>query len=443
MRDSGNRGGVKTRFPSPSKRFSGLTRGLLLALILVAGFVVYRTLQNGLAADEPVALANQGTGLHPAAAPTEATPDSDRQAVVAPAQAEDQTGDGARSNATLPTEDIAKTQLFTVDDAQAYVYTVRMGEFWSLIANRFNMTPGLIQGANEDLWELRGEEIQPGDQLTIPGLGAADMIPPTLYTVEDGDSWNELAGKFSETFLDLILDNFDLWTLRGVDLEAGDEIVISNLPSELTSGAALPSSAAGPLFAEQKRAAALSNSDGLYVVQPGDTWETVAADTGIAISALKEVNPVFSEQELRPGDVLRISWILHVAVMLRQSERRGMRSASVLGSLPGEELAALAERGLFVYKEQYCGVCHQLDGAGTKGIFGPSHNGMAGLAAARLQDPTYRGEATDVHTYLYESIIEPDAYFVEGFAMSPHRMPTYRHIPEDDLEALIVFLAEQ
>ena len=178
-------------------------------------------------------------------------------------------------------------------------------------------------------------------------------------------------------------------------------------------------------------------------MQPGDTWESVAAETGIDMIALKEVNQEHSEQALQPGDVLRISWILHVSVAFRRAERRGVRSASDLGSLSEEELAALAARGLSVYKEQYCGICHQLDSASTKGIFGPSHNGMSSLAAARLQDPAYNGAATDVHTYLYESIIEPDAYYVEGFALSPHRMPTYRHIPEDDLEALIVFLAEQ
>ena len=66
---------------------------------------------------------------------------------------------------------------------------------------------------------------------------------------------------------------------------------------------------------------------------------------------------------------------------------------------------------------------------------------MVEMAAARLEDPAYSGEATDVYTYLYESIIEPDKYYVEGYAMSPHRMPSFRHIPEEDLEALIVFLA--
>ena len=460
MRNSENRQGVRTRYSSTGKRFSGLTRGLLLAAILVAGLMVYRVLQRGSAADEATALAKQETGLHPAAEPTEATPDSARQAVKAPVQAEDRTSDGVRSDAAPPSADIAIAKSFTVDDSRAYVYTVRMGEFWSLIANRFNLTSDLLRGANVELWQLRGDEIQPGDQLTIPGLSAAAMIPPTLYTVESGDSWYDIADMFSVTFLDLLLDNFELWAERGINIEAGDELKVTFLPPGLTRAAIssgsenaplamAPSSAAkkdggGPLVTERKDTAkAVSGSAGTYVVQPGDTWESVAAETGIDMIALKEVNQELSEQALQPGDVLRISWILHVSVTFHRAERRGVRSASDLGSLSEEELAALSARGLFVYKEQYCGICHQLDSASTKGIFGPSHNGMASLAAARLQDPAYNGAATDVHTYLYESIIEPDAYFVEGFALSPHRMPTYRHIPEDDLEALIVFLAEQ
>ena len=88
-----------------------------------------------------------------------------------------------------------------------------------------------------ELWQLRGEEIQPGDQLTIPGLSAAAMIPPTLYTVESGDSWYDIADMFSVTFLDLLLDNFELWAERGINIEAGDELKITFLPTELTRGA--------------------------------------------------------------------------------------------------------------------------------------------------------------------------------------------------------------
>ena len=429
-----------------------LPRGLLLAAMFVAAFAVYHVFRVDSTADEAVARAQQEEEQNPGTATTEATPADARQAVKGTPQARGQMRSEVRSDSVLPAADADIAQSFTVDDARVYVYNVRMGEYWSLVANRFDMTAELLKEANVELWQLRGEEIRPGDQLAIPGLNADATVPPILYEIQANDSWEHIAEKFSVSYLDLLLDNFNLWALRGVDIRAGDEITVRYLPPELTEvGVARGWSDGPPILApsyvaarDQKAAAgAASNSAGTYTVQPGDTWETVAAATSIRVEALKEVNREISEQALRPGDILRISWILHVALMIRQSERRGVRSAADLGNLSEEELATLAARGLSVYKEQYCGICHQLDGAGTRGMFGPSHNDMGGLAAARLEDPAYDGAATDVYAYLYESIIEPDIYFVEGFALSLHRMPSYQHIPEKDLEALIVFLADQ
>ena len=429
-----------------------LPRGLLLAAMFVAAFTVYHVSRVDSTADQAVARAQQEEEQNPGTATTEATPADARQAVKGTPQARGQMRSEVRSDSALPAADADIAQSFTVDDARVYVYNVRMGEYWSLVANRFDMTAELLKEANVELWQLRGEEIRPGDQLAIPGLNADATVPPILYEIQANDSWEHIAEKFSVSYLDLLLDNFNLWALRGVDIRAGDEITVRYLPPELTEvGAARGWSDGPPILApsyvaarDQKAAAgAASNSAGTYTVQPGDTWETVAAATSIRVEALKEVNREISEQALRPGDILRISWILHVALMIRQSERRGVRSAADLGNLSEEELATLAARGLSVYKEQYCGICHQLDGAGTRGMFGPSHNDMGGLAAARLEDPAYDGAATDVYAYLYESIIEPDIYFVEGFALSLHRMPSYQHIPEKDLEALIVFLADQ
>ena len=452
MRNPESDSGGKASFPRTGGRYSLLPRGLLLAAILLAGFMLYRIQQEGSATAEAVTRAEQETGLRPAAEPTEATPDSARQAVKATPQVEDRTGEDARSDSGPPISDVGMAKLFTVDDAGAYVYTVRTGEYWSLIAHRFDLAAQPLREANMELWQLRQDSLQPGDQLTVPGLSADDMIPAILYTIEEGDSWYTIADRFSVTYLDLLLDNFELWTRRGIHIQAGDGIIVTHLPPGLTGNSTFSASTAAPFALDPSAkasgdskgaAGAAADPPGTYVVQPGDTWEAVAAMTGINLLALKEVNPDFREKILQPGDVLRISWILHVALMFRQAERRGLRSATDLAALTQEELAALAARGQAVYKEQYCGVCHQLNSAGTRGIFGPSHEGMRSLAAARLQDPAYNGAATDVYTYLYESIIEPEIYYVEGFALSPHPMPTYRHIPEDELEALVVFLAEE
>lgn len=412
-----------------------IPRSVLSAIILVAIFLVYRVQLDGSAAGEPVASAHLGTGFRTEAEPTETPPDGARQAIRAAPQRKERSPAGIRSDASPPVSDVGMAKAFRVDDPHAYVYTVRIGEFWDLIAGRFYSTADRLKEVNLELWHLRGEGIRPGDQMVIPGLAAADMVPPTLYTVEDGDTWENIAGTFSLTYLDLLLDNFELWSLRGLDIQAGDKITITRLPSELVTAAAdtLARTSVEPPSSEQ----------GTYVVRPGDTWERIAAETGIGALDLKRVNPTLAERALRPGDVVRVSWFVRVALMLRQAEPRGAFSAADFADLTQEELEALTVRGLAVYKEQYCGVCHQLDTAGTRGIFGPSHDGMADLAAARIEDPAYRGAATDIYAYLHESIVEPDVYFVEGFALSQHRMPTYRHISDEDLEALIVYLASQ
>ena len=114
---------------------------------------------------------------------------------------------------------------------------------------------------------------------------------------------------------------------------------------------------------------------------------------------------------------------------------------------PGE-LAAIADpaqlaAGLAVYRAQYCGVCHMLDAAETRGTFGPTHNGMGQLAVEHLQDVNYRGAATNAAEYIRESIVEPQAYIVPGYAATSHRMPSYAHLDAASLEALVLFLLAQ
>ncbi len=108
---------------------------------------------------------------------------------------------------------------------------------------------------------------------------------------------------------------------------------------------------------------------------------------------------------------------------------------------PNEELVAA---GLAVYREQYCGICHEFGRAETTGRFGPTHNGIGTTAASRLADPRYAGEAKTAEEYLYESLVDPSAYIVEGFVGTSHPMPPYTHLSEDDLRALVAMLmAEQ
>lgn len=97
-------------------------------------------------------------------------------------------------------------------------------------------------------------------------------------------------------------------------------------------------------------------------------------------------------------------------------------------------------RGIQLYLENGCGTCHAFSAAGTSGGFGPAHDAMAVVAAARIQDAAYRGEATDVPGYVRESIVAPSAYVVPGYGASYHRMPPYSFLADEDLEALVALL---
>lgn len=105
--------------------------------------------------------------------------------------------------------------------------------------------------------------------------------------------------------------------------------------------------------------------------------------------------------------------------------------------------AALVDHGYAVYLKQYCGVCHQLAAAATTGAFGPPHDGMARIAAARVQDPAYTGKATTAAAYLRESILEPEAYTVPEYTLTAHRMPAFTHLSQEEIDALVAMLLTQ
>ena len=111
--------------------------------------------------------------------------------------------------------------------------------------------------------------------------------------------------------------------------------------------------------------------------------------------------------------------------------------------LSAENAAALTAAGLQIYRDQYCGICHQSTTAGTGGTFGPPHDGIGALAAQRIQDPGYQGAATTPAEYLYESLVDPQRYFVPGYELTPHRMPSYTFLSAEQLDALVQFLYEQ
>lgn len=110
----------------------------------------------------------------------------------------------------------------------------------------------------------------------------------------------------------------------------------------------------------------------------------------------------------------------------------------------GELDTELLEQGIAIYRAQYCGSCHELAAANTRGTFGPSHNAAAIQAAVWIASDNYRGEAQTIEQYLYESIANPTIYFTPTYEGSNHRMPDYSLVLEyEEIRALVYLLSQQ
>lgn len=78
------------------------------------------------------------------------------------------------------------------------------------------------------------------------------------------------------------------------------------------------------------------------------------------------------------------------------------------GSMTREQFVALGKR-IFDGRGT-CTLCHN-----PVGQRAPLLDKAAQVAPERLADPRYQGEASDVASYLYESMVDPSAYVVAGF----------------------------
>lgn len=120
----------------------------------------------------------------------------------------------------------------------------------------------------------------------------------------------------------------------------------------------------------------------------------------------------------------------------------GMVSQAIGQSADAVAVTPDRPSGQEVYLKQYCGLCHTLDRVGTSGIFGPTHNGLARTAESRIRDSLYTGRARTPAEYVRESIVEPQDFIVPGYEASPHRMPAYRHLADEEIDALVAFLLD-
>lgn len=136
---------------------------------------------------------------------------------------------------------------------------------------------------------------------------------------------------------------------------------------------------------------------------------------------------------------IEILILLGLALVMGLAMERQVERTSRLPA-PDPEVIA---RGVEVYRSSYCGICHTLTAANTRGTFGPPHDNAGVDAARHLADPRYRGAATTPQAYLRESLLEPGAFYTPGYESTNHHMPAFIHLPEEDIDALVALLLSQ
>ncbi len=93
-------------------------------------------------------------------------------------------------------------------------------------------------------------------------------------------------------------------------------------------------------------------------------------------------------------------------------------------------LSPLVAQGRAVF-QSYCARCHSASGETV--IVGPSLAGIPGRAGGRV-------EGLDARAYIINSIMDPDAYVVEGFSDGLMPQDLTEQLTGEELEAVIEYL---
>jgi mono/diheme cytochrome c family protein len=103
--------------------------------------------------------------------------------------------------------------------------------------------------------------------------------------------------------------------------------------------------------------------------------------------------------------------------------------------------AGVADNGQKLFASQGCAACHSLKP--DEKIVGPSLAGIATRAGDRIKAADYKGKATSAELYIHESIVQPGAYVVPGFADGIMPQDFGKKLNAQDLADLIAFLLTQ
>lgn len=167
--------------------------------------------------------------------------------------------------------------------ARASTYTVRSGDTLSTIASRHGTTVAALRNHNG----LRGNVIQPGQQLRIPGSAQSAESASTVYIVRRGDSLSRIASRHGVSIEALRNHN----GLRGNVIQPGQNLVIPGRAA--ATGAS-------------RVAAAVEAADRTHTVRRGESLWSIASRHGVSVGSLTSFNGISERHTLQPGQTLRI-----------------------------------------------------------------------------------------------------------------------------------------
>ncbi|HEY8343797.1 MAG TPA: LysM domain-containing protein [Bacillota bacterium] len=199
-----------------------------------------------------------------------------------------------------------------------FLYTIRAGDTFFSIANRFNISVDALVQANPG---VDPDRLQIGQQICVPTAPPAQCPGGFFYTIRAGDTFFSLAARFNVTVQQLINAN------PGVDpnrLQIGQQICI-------------PTQAPGPC-----------PGGFLYTIRAGDTFFSLAARFNVTVQQLAAANPGVDPNRLMIGQQICIPTAPPVAcpggtlytiragdTLFALAQRFGTTVAAILAANPG------------------------------------------------------------------------------------------------------------